>query len=324
MSVKIHRLPGAAFLAFPSLSSFLLVEMEERFKMKCEKKWGDLFYFPSWREEGDGKGVFFKKNAMIEPIIIRFSSVSECAAALKYAGKLWAPYNFSFFRRAALIQSKLAYIPMKARAFPTKIPRIPVGLWTMLDENTALASFRTSSFLPAGELTFLEDKSGPPSRAYLKLEEALTVFENETGCPLPDEKSFCFDAGASPGGWSYVLLSLGAKVFAVDRSPLAEKLMHNPRLSFAAHDAFTLSPEEVGKTSFVFSDVACYPARLLDWVEKWISSGLSDNMICTIKLQGKTDFKLLESFASLPCSFVRHLCYNKHELTFFYHANGLK
>lgn len=318
MSVTLHRLPGAVFLAFPDLAHFLKEEMKARFNLQCSKEFGDLLYFPSW--QADARNVFFAKSAMTAPFLIRFSSVSECAAALKSAGKLWAPYNFSFFRRAALIQNKLSYLPLKPRTFPTKIVKTPVGLWTLLDENTALASFETSSFLPAGDISFVEDKSSPPSRAYLKLEEALTVFVSETGCALPDEKSFCFDAGASPGGWSYVLLSLGAKVFAVDRAPLAPEIMRHPRLTFRVHDAFTLAPSEVGECDFLFSDVACYPARLLSWIERWISSSLALNMICTIKLQGKTDWRLLENFAALPHSFVHHLCYNKHELTFFYCA----
>ena len=39
-------------------------------------------------------------------------------------------------------------------------------------------------------------------------------------------------------------------------------------------------------------------------------------MICTIKMQGEIDWKLIEEgFAAIPNSRIVHLNYNKHELT---------
>ena len=125
-------------------------------------------------------------------------------------------------------------------------------------------------------------------------------------------------AGASPGGWTWLLTKRGASVFAVDRAELAPSLMKNPLVKFTSHDAFTLKPSEIGKCDWVFSDVICYPARLYDWICKWLESGLAKNMICTIKMQGKTDWPLIEKFAALPNSRIVHLNYNKHELTWIY------
>lgn len=137
--------------------------------------------------------------------------------------------------------------------------------------------------------------------------------------PLPHKGARCFDAGASPGGWTWVLLQLGCDVFAVDRAPLAPALMAHPSVKFLKHDAFTILPQESGPFDWVLSDVAAYPERLLEWVKKWILSGLTHNMVCTIKVQGKVDYSIIAEFAALPDSTVMHLNANKHELTFMYH-----
>ena len=113
-----------------------------------------------------------------------------------------------------------------------------------------------------------------------------------------------------------MLTQLGADVLAVDRSELDGRLMAHPQVQFMTHDAFTLPPEELGKFDWVFSDVICYPERLLGWVEKWLASGMTKNMICTIKMQGAVDWDLVARFAAIPNSRVLHLNYNKHELTF--------
>ncbi|HWU42920.1 MAG TPA: hypothetical protein VN132_05760, partial [Bdellovibrio sp.] len=64
-----------------------------------------------------------------------------------------------------------------------------------------------------------------------------------------------------------------------------------------------------------FSDIICYPEKLLELVKNWQSSGLCSNFVCTIKFQGKTDFETLEAFQSLENAHVQHLYHNKHEVT---------
>jgi 23S rRNA (cytidine2498-2'-O)-methyltransferase len=65
----------------------------------------------------------------------------------------------------------------------------------------------------------------------------------------------------------------------------------------------------------VCSDVICYPARLLEWVNEWIDSGLCRNFICTLKMQGKADHETTRAFADIPGSHIVHLTANKNELT---------
>jgi 23S rRNA (cytidine2498-2'-O)-methyltransferase len=190
-----------------------------------------------------------------------------------------------------------------------------MGAWTLPDVHTLVASPRCSSPFPGGVVTFAEDREGPPSRAYLKLWEALARCRKWPG---PGER--CLDAGASPGGWTWALARLGAEVLAVDRTPPEERVLTMPGLSFIRHDAFTLRPEDIGPVDWLFCDVICYPPRLFEWIEKWLRSGLCGNYICTIKMQGPPEpsgpaFETVRRFAAIPGSQVLHLYHNKHELT---------
>jgi 23S rRNA (cytidine2498-2'-O)-methyltransferase len=214
-----------------------------------------------------------------------------------------------------------------------------MGAFTLLDEHTMIAASETASPFPGGVVEFAEDKVGPPSRAYLKLWEALTRARK-----WPEPGDLCFDAGAAPGGWTWALARLGARVTACDRAPLDERIAAMKGVSFTKHDAFTLRPEDVvslcrsnyggsGPLDWLFCDVICYPSRLYEWIEKWLAAistggGLCRNFVCTIKMQGgatssgaassgitEADFETPRLFAAIPGSQVVHLYHNKHELT---------
>ena len=323
MSTKITPLDGIAFLAFPEQNELLRSELRGRFNFTKapSQVYGDLLYFET-RDANAGGGEselpYWARTAMLEPFILKFDSIGEAAGELKKIQRNWAPYQFTCFRRAELIQEKLPYINLKPRKFPVKIPQSPIGLYTLIDEHTMIASAKTSSFLPAGTLNFVEDHENPPSRAYLKIQESLSMANLFFGVELPGENSRCFEAGACPGGWTWVLVNLGSEVFAVDRAELAPELMKNPLVTFQAHDAFTLKPEEIGRTDWVLSDVICYPERLLEWIKMWLATGRTKNMICTIKMQGEINWPLIAEFAALPDSKIVHLNYNKHELTWIH------
>ena len=321
--MRSTKLKGAAFLAFPDMQGMLLTELSGRlnFNSKPTAVYGDLLYFEDFPVDSvkNENGLpYWSRCTMLEPQRISFESIGEAASALKSIQRSWAPYQYQFFRRANLIQEKLPYVNLKVRKFPVKIPSTPIGLYTLIDEKTMIASAVTSSSIPAGQIIFEEDHENPPSRAYLKIQESLTMANLLNGTPLPKAGDRCFEAGACPGGWTWVLVGLGANVYAVDRAELAPSLMENPLVRFQAHDAFTLKPRDIGECDWVFSDVICYPERLLKWVNEWLSSGLVKNMICTIKMQGEPQWDVIRQFAEIPGSRIVHLNYNKHELTWIH------
>ncbi|CAN5195205.1 SAM-dependent methyltransferase [soil metagenome] len=239
------------------------------------------------------------------------ASIGTAAKGLRDIQRNWAMYAPLHHRRAALIQERLPHVSAKPVVFPAAAPTASLGSWTLLAPDRLLAAGQCSAPFPNGEVEFIEDKAGPPSRAYLKLWEALVRLRR---WPQPGDR--CLDLGASPGGWTWVLASLGAHVIAVDKAPLDPRIAAMPGVEWRGESAFALEPASVGPVDWLFSDIVCYPARLLRLVERWRDSGLVKNFVCTLKFQGETDHDAVAAFAAMPGAQVLHLHHNKHELTF--------
>jgi 23S rRNA (cytidine2498-2'-O)-methyltransferase len=249
-------------------------------------------------------------NVWLDPQEIAIASISDAAAKLRAIQRNWAVYAPRLYRRAMLIQEQLPKVSAKPLVFGAPPPTAPLGSWTLLDAGTLLAAPHCTNPFPNGEIQFVEDRSGPPSRAYLKLWEALTLIGRRPG---PGE--VCLDLGSSPGGWSWALHQMGAQVISVDKAPLAPEIARLPGIEHRQESAFALDPRTVGPVDWLFSDVVCYPARLLALVERWLAAGNCRNFVCTVKFQGSTDHETARRFAAIPGSQLRHLFHNKHELT---------
>jgi 23S rRNA (cytidine2498-2'-O)-methyltransferase len=313
--MNILPLKGRIFQAIPGFEDHLERELGE-----WQERWGSLYY-ASDNAGGPANPVFWHQNQWLNPFQVEFTSINEAAAALRAIQRNWAPALFTQFRRGSLIASKLPPLAVKPRPFPWLLPGTPMGAWTLLNAHTLIAASRCSSPFPNGVICFAEDREGPPSRAYLKLWEALVRLRR---WPKPGDR--CLDAGASPGGWTWALARLGAQVIAVDRAPLEARIAAMPGVEYIRRDAFTLKPEALGPVDWLFCDVVCYPSRLYDWIGQWLASGLCKNFVCTIKMQGsvdgagagnQADFETPRRFAAIPGSTAVHLWHNKHELTWY-------
>jgi 23S rRNA (cytidine2498-2'-O)-methyltransferase len=259
---------------------------------------------------GAARPAAWAQNVWQSPRLLTVRSISDAARQLREMQRNWAPYPVHLHRRTALVTEKLPHLSARPLTFPTPAPTAPLGSWTFLDEQTILASPECSSPFPNGEARFVEDHEGPPSRAYLKLWEALTLLGR---MPEPGER--CLDLGACPGGWTWVLAGLGCHVVAVDKAPLEPRIAAMPGVEVLEESAFGLRPAHVGPVDWLFSDIICYPARLLELVGRWLDSGLARNFVCTLKFQGATDHETARAFAAIPGSRLLHLHHNKHELT---------
>jgi 23S rRNA (cytidine2498-2'-O)-methyltransferase len=249
-------------------------------------------------------------NVWLEPQEIAIASISDAAAKLRAIQRNWAAYAPRLHRRAMLIQEQLPKVSARPLVFGATSPAAPLGSWTLLGAGTLLAAPHCTSPFPNGEVRFVEDRTGPPSRAYLKLWEALTLIGRR-----PEPGEICLDLGASPGGWSWALQKMGARVISVDKAPLAPEIARLPGIEHRRESAFALDPRAIRPVDWIFGDIACYPSRLLALVERWLAVGTCRNFVCTIKFQGETDHDTARRFAAIPGSQLRHLFHNKHELT---------
>lgn len=166
---------------------------------------------------------------------------------------------------------------------------------------------------PGGVAPVAEDRR-PPSRAYRKLEEAFCWMNDQ-----PRAGELCVDLGGAPGGWSYVVLKRGARVIAVDRSPLAPELLRDPRLTMIEGNAFTYEPTQ--PVDWLLSDVVCEPPRALALIERWVGRRACRKLVVTVKFKGREGYNFLEDvrakLASAPLAHARikHLEHNKNEVT---------
>jgi 23S rRNA (cytidine2498-2'-O)-methyltransferase len=259
---------------------------------------------------GPPRPAAWAANIWLDPQEIGIASISDAAAKLRAMQRNWAVYAADLHRRTSLIQQQLPTVSARPLVFGAPPPAAPLGSWTLLNAATMLAAPHCTSAFPNGEIRFVEDHAGPPNRAYLKLWEALTVLGRR-----PGPGDICLDLGSSPGGWSWALQRLGARVISVDKASLAPEVALLPRIEYRQQSAFALDPRSVGPVDWLFSDVVCYPARLLALVERWLAAGTCRRFVATIKFQGETDHATARRFAAVLGSELRHLFHNRHELT---------
>ena len=295
--------PDAAFTAYLAAEGFLDELVAELGEVTAVH--GRLVLAP-----GPAREAAWAANIWHAPQRLTVASIGDAARQLRAIQRNWALYAHGLHRRAALIEEKLPKVSAKPMHFGDPAPAAALGSWTLLDAATVLAAPRCASAFPHGVVRFVEDRAAPPSRAYLKLWEALTVIGER-----PGPGDLCLDLGASPGGWSWVLHGAGARVISVDKAPLDPRIAALPCLEHRQLSAFALDPASLGPVDWLFSDVVCYPARLYRLVESWLEAGTCRRFLCTIKFQGATDHETARRFAAIPNSRLMHLSHNKHELT---------
>lgn len=286
----------------------------EMMKIEIISQHGRLFIC-----KGDFQDVTFAQDTWKNVEILPYATISQAAEILKSRARRWSHYSLSHHRRAELILDKVPKVKIKRYEFLEDIPKTSIGVFSLLSESEIIVSPETTCPLPFGEIEFIEDKINPPSRAYLKLWELFTLYGYK---PAAGMKTI--DVGSCPGGWTWVLQTVGTNVVSVDKAPLDPKIAALPNIEFKQESAFGLRPQHVGHLDWFFSDIICYPDKLLELVNRWMESGLVDNFACTIKFQKPTDFETLFKFKAIPNSRVVHLSCNKHEVTWIHSKELIK
>ncbi len=251
-------------------------------------------------------------DTWLDPVELPAPSIGQAASALRAIQRNWSLTPLEHHRRAALIEARLPPVKARALIFPEAAPTSHLGAWTLVAPDRILASPRKTSPFVNGLCRFEEDRLGPPSRAYLKLWEACTRLG---AWPHPGNR--CIDLGASPGGWTWAIASLGADVLAVDKAPLDPAVAAMPGVTTLRQSAFAMTPEPC---DWLFSDIIAYPDRLYALVQSWIDAKAARRIVCTLKFQGAVNHEAADQFRALANARLWHLSHNKNELTFVWQA----
>lgn len=264
-----------------------------------------------------GTAAAWAQNVWTAPRWLEAASIGQAVRALTALQRNWRGHilpESGHQRRQALMEAALPHVGSRPLRFGEAAPTAPLGAFTLWEHDLLLASPSTTSPFADGEVHFEENRTDPPGRAYLKLWEAFTLDGRR---PLPGE--LCVDLGASPGGWTWVLAGLGARVFSLDKAELAPQVGSLPNVNHCIGSGFGLDPRHVGRVDWLFSDMICYPERLLQTVRQWIEARACAHVVCTLKFQAETDHAASRAFAAIPGGRLLHLSCNKHELTFIWH-----
>ncbi|MGK5088020.1 SAM-dependent methyltransferase [Bdellovibrionota bacterium FG-2] len=242
---------------------------------------------------------------------LRIESITDGRKKLKAISKSWRYHGDLFHRRGALIADPFLKKQHETLAFPVTIPDSAVPVFTMAATDLIYYSHEVQRPTVDGQIAFLENKTQPPSRAYLKLWEALTILGE-----WPKRGEQVVDLGSSPGSWSWALAQLQAQILSIDRSELAPAVMKSRNVEFKRGDAFSFQPTPM---DWVFSDVICFPEKLYTYVQTWIQSGHCQKFVCNVKFTGDVDPKMVDRFRKIPHSRVLHLLNGKKEVTWICH-----
>lgn len=261
--------------------------------------------------EGEAQSVAWAAVVWREVKRLPVASIQDAAKKMRGLARKWVHLPLAHRGRGGLILEQLRAYRRQPVPFPQAL-ELPegVGAFAFLESEKEILWCRDFDRPdPLGVVEFLEDKESAPSRAYLKLWEAFALLGKWPG---PGDSTL--DLGSSPGGWTWVLASLGARVLSVDRSELEPKIAQMPGVEFRRGDAFQVLPAKSEPVDWLCCDVIAAPEKLLALVRAWMEAGTAAHFVCTLKFQGEAKPETVAAFMELGR--VIHLHHNKHELTF--------
>lgn len=302
----------AAYLAAPGFEAQLAA---------CADRHGvglDTWHGPLALSADPARPLPWAQDVWIEPTEMAPAAALAAmrAARIPWAALPWAARAGPHGTATLSLAARLPRAGTGRTAFPCRLPERS-GAFTLLAEDRVLLAARRQSPFANGEARFHESREAP-SRAYLKLWEALTILGAH-----PGPGDLCYDLGAAPGGWSWVAASLSARVVAIDRAPLAPSVAAMLGVRHRSESAFGIDPRKEPRIDWLLCDVIAYPPRTLGLVRRWLDAGRAARIIASVKFQGPTDHDSIAAFEAIPGGRLVHLSHNRHELTFLWPAPAL-
>ncbi len=190
----------------------------------------------------------------------------------------------------------------------------------------AAADTRTTAPWPGG-IPRLKFPREAPSRSTLKLEEALLVLldsgERERWLK-PGMRAV--DLGASPGGWTYQLVTRGLHVAAIDNGPMDAGLLASGRVDHLRADGFRYRPQK--PVDWLVCDMVEQPRRVAAMVAQWLADGACRQAIFNLKLPMKKRWDevqlclaiLRDAVGTRLDARARQLYHDREEITVFARA----
>ena len=139
---------------------------------------------------------------------------------------------------------------------------------------------REAASLSAGGRTRMKRTAEAPSRAAMKLDEALEWYG-----VAPGKGDLCVDLGSAPGGWTRRLVERGARVWSIDPGKLAPDLANHAKVRHFFSSAFEFVPPE--PVEWLFCDMAWRPLEVAQLLGKWARNRWAMQLVSNIKLPMK-------------------------------------
>lgn len=184
---------------------------------------------------------------------------------------------------------------LRTRELLSDDPRAPRLHVFFIDSATAwvgVTEADNSAAWPMG-IPRLKSVVGAPSRSAQKLAEALQVFlsPSEREARL-HEGITGVDLGASPGGWTWVLVRHGLQVTAIDNGKLAPEVMATGQVEHLRADGLMWRPRR--PVHWLVCDMAEKPARVAALMADWLAEGHCDEVVFNLKLPMKKRYEEVE------------------------------
>ena len=234
--------------------------------------------------DGPAIAAAWAANIWHDCVELPVASIGSAAQALRDIQRNWAMYAPLHHRRAALI----AGAPAARLGQAHRLSRRRADRAARLVDP---AGARSAACRPALQLALRQRRGclrrGQDRPAQSRLSQAVGGAGAAralagAGRALPRSRRLAGRLDLCPG-------RARRQVIAVDKAPLDPRVAAMAGVQWRGESAFALEPASVGPVDWLFSDIVCYPARLLRLVEKWRASGLVKNFVCTLKFQGATD-----------------------------------
>lgn len=172
------------------------------------------------------------------------------------------------------------------KAFEAGTSLAQVCLWSAGKAAVGLVNAREALSLSAGGRARMKRTGDAPSRAAMKLDEALDWYG-----VAPGKGEVAVDLGSAPGGWTRRLVERGARVLSVDPAQLAADLRQHPKVKHVQQSAFDYAPD--GPVDWLFCDMAWRPLEVAQLLGKWARRRWAAQLVANIKLPMKDKLPVL-------------------------------